>query len=281
MAYKFYNTWKNMVNRKQRSLNEQRSYLESCKKSLEEDRQEEAKGIMNSFTGSKYWEKNIKSTSKKIEKLEAELKTIMENIPENVQAEINEREEIFVTFADFISFLEKTWNSRDELLKKSCDEWLDKEIVELTNAWSKIKKLKLDEFREIARNNGYKNNYIMWDAKEKFINKAEMENYTKPRNELLEKAGFHELSEYVRISGRSLEELKHENLEDAQQSVLNLIDRVEDKVGKVTDWKGLHFGRNGMLNGRVTGNCGSVYVETIGAGGYNIQRFHYRVLLKK
>ena len=106
------------------------------------------------------------------------------------------------------------------------------------------------------------------------------EYFTKPINVLLEKAGFNELSEYERVSENTIEALKKENLENAQQSVLNLVDRVEDRVGKVTDWSNLHLGMNGMLNGRIIGNLGSVYVETIGAGGYNIQRFHYRVLLK-
>ena len=138
MVYKAYNTWNNMVNRKQRSLDEQKRYLETWNKRLIEAKQKESEGKDTYIMGSKYWEKEVKATSRKIEKLEV-----------------------------------------------------------------------------------------------------------------------------------------------AQQSVINLVSRVEDKVGKVTDWSEIHFGSNGMLNGRVNGTCGSTYVETIPAGGYNIQKFHYRVILKK
>lgn len=274
MAYKIYNTWKNVVNRKQRSLDEQRSYLESWKKRLEKVKKDE------DYKEVKYWEREIKSTSKKIDKLEAELKTIMENIPKDVQAEINEREEIFSTFADFIAFLEKTWNDRDEMLKRACDEWLIEELNNLYNSWDKLYRTKENEFYEMLKNVDYENAFERNKAKRIFMDNARNENYIIPRNVLLKKAGFNELSEYERVSECSIEALKKENLEKAQQSVLNLIEKVEDRVGKVIDWSNLHFGSNGMLNGRITGNLGSVYVETIGAGGYNIQRFHYRVLLK-
>lgn len=275
MAYKIYNTWKNVVNRKQRSLNEQRYYLDFWKKRLEEAKKDE------DYKEVKYWEKEIKSTSKKIDKLEAELKNIMENIPEDVQAEINEREEIFTTFSDFIAFLEKTWNDRDEMLKKACNEWLVEEMNNLYTSWNEIYREKDDEFSKMSRSVEYKNNFEKNQAKRIFMDNAKNEYYVEPRNILLKKAGFNELSEYERVSENTIEALKKENLENAQQSVLNLVDRVEDRVGKVFDWSELHFGENGMLNGRVTGNLGSTYVETIPAGGYNIQRFHYRVLLKK
>lgn len=277
MAFKFYYSWKNMVNRKQRSLDDEKRYLEVSKEKLEKAKQKESEGTDTYLMGSKYYEKNVKSSSKKIDRLEAELKVIMENIPEDVQSEINEREEIFSTFAEFISFLEKAWNDRDEMLKKVCEEWLDVEIKELKKSASEISEKKLYEFREMEKKEGHKS----WNEVRRFMDKVELETYIIPRNELLKKGGFHELSEYEKISSNTIESLRKKNLEDAQQSVINLIERVEGKVGKVNDWSNLHFGMNGMLNGRVTGNLGSVYVETIGAGGYNIQRFHYRVLLKK
>ena len=276
MTFKAYNTWNNLVNRKQRSLDEQKRYLETWNKNLIEAKQRESEGKNTYIMGSKYWEREIKSTSKKIEKLEKELDTIMKNIPDDVQSEINQRDEIFITFSKLISFLEKVWNDRDEVLKKACDDWLDKEMKELKDSWYELSSKKRNEFREMKAKTEYNSK-----EKDKFMDKLEMENYIIPRNKLLDKAGFHEISEYVRVSSKSIESLKKENLEDAQQSVLNLVSRVEDKVGKITDWSGIHFGSNGMLNGRVTGTCGSTYVETIGAGGYNIQKFHYRVILKK
>lgn len=277
MTFKAYNTWNNMVNRKQRSLDEASYYVEFYTKRLEEAKQSE--GERTSYY-IKYYTKEVRSYSKKAEKLEAELKVIMENIPEDVQSEINQRKEIFVTFSKLISFLEKTWNDRDEMLKKACDEWLDEEMRKLNDSWTETLNEKREEFSRMAKTAEYKTYREKRKAEETFLDEMRMKYYCEPRNVLLGKAGFYEVSEYERVSENSIEDLKKMNLENAQQSVLNLVERVENRVGKVTDWSDIHFGMNGMLNGRVTGNLGSVYVETIGAGGYNIQRFHYRVLLK-
>lgn len=277
MTFKAYNTWNNMVNRKQRSLDEASYYVEFYIRRLEEAKQTEGERAEYYI---KYYSKEVRSYSKKAEKLEAELKVIMENIPEDVQSEINQRKEIFVTFSKLISFLEETWNKRDEMLKNACNEWLVEELKELRKSWIETKKAKREEFSKMAEKVEYRTYRERSKAEDKFLDEAEMKYWIEPRNFLLSKAGFYELSEYERVSENSLEELKKMNLENAQQSVLNLVERVENRVGKVTDWSDIHFGINGMLNGRVTGNLGSVYVETIGAGGYNIQRFHYRVLLK-
>lgn len=61
----------------------------------------------------------------------------------------------------------------------------------------------------------------------------------------------------------------------------DLVDRVTNVVGEILDVSNLEIGKQkGELNGVVYGKNGKCYVETIGAGGYNIQCFHYRVLVK-
>lgn len=62
---------------------------------------------------------------------------------------------------------------------------------------------------------------------------------------------------------------------------IDLLVRVYNVVGNIIDMSDIHIGANGSLNGVVVGEKGRARVETIGAGGYNIQRFHYRVLVKK
>ena len=47
-----------------------------------------------------------------------------------------------------------------------------------------------------------------------------------------------------------------------------------------TDASGLEVGAKGELNGLVNGTRGVARVTTIGAGGYNIQCFHFRTLVK-
>lgn len=60
----------------------------------------------------------------------------------------------------------------------------------------------------------------------------------------------------------------------------SLLDRVCHIVGTITDASGLKVGPKGELDGIVGGTDGKCQVQTIGAGGWNIQVFHYRVLVK-
>lgn len=75
------------------------------------------------------------------------------------------------------------------------------------------------------------------------------------------------------------EQIKKEAERDARFWVLDLASRVENAVGNITDWKRVHFSGK-ALNGLVVGTNGTAVVETIEAGGYNIQKLHYRVLVK-
>lgn len=59
-----------------------------------------------------------------------------------------------------------------------------------------------------------------------------------------------------------------------------LIDKVKEITGTITDGCYLSV-VNGDLNGYITGEQGKAEVRTISAGGYNIQCFHYRMLVKK
>jgi hypothetical protein len=62
--------------------------------------------------------------------------------------------------------------------------------------------------------------------------------------------------------------------------------RIREFIAKITELTGpvqrfsLHI-HAGEINGMVQGEKAIVRVNTISAGGYNIQRFHYRTLIKK
>lgn len=62
--------------------------------------------------------------------------------------------------------------------------------------------------------------------------------------------------------------------------VLDLVQRTKKVVGEITDWGYLRFS-DCALEGIVHGTKGTAAVFTIQAGGYNIQRRHYRVLVKR
>lgn len=85
----------------------------------------------------------------------------------------------------------------------------------------------------------------------------------------------HQAYEFTRATD---EQIHKDNVYSAEQLIFDLYYRIRDRVEKVEDWKGLHI-HQGHINGVVIGTKGSVRVESILAGGYNIQRLHVRVLV--
>lgn len=66
--------------------------------------------------------------------------------------------------------------------------------------------------------------------------------------------------------------------EEKKAKIITLVNRIKEVVGTIEDAKGLRI-TNGNLNGIIVGDKGTAKVETIGAGGYNIQCFHFRTLV--
>ena len=67
--------------------------------------------------------------------------------------------------------------------------------------------------------------------------------------------------------------------EEANRKYDFIIERVNAICGTITDAAGLKVGAKGDLNGNIIGERGTAHVQTIGAGGYNIQCFHFRTLV--
>lgn len=96
--------------------------------------------------------------------------------------------------------------------------------------------------------------------------------------------GYEEFIKKYKFSGykfmryETKESIHKANFRSAEGLVMNLYSRINAITGEVTDWSGIHYGGK-ALNGIVHGQLGSVRVESILAGGYNIQRLHVRVLV--
>ena len=84
---------------------------------------------------------------------------------------------------------------------------------------------------------------------------------------------------FYKVYYQTDEDIAKESEKDAKSYVLDLVSRVQKKVGEVTKWDLYINGNN--LNGRVSGTRGTAKVETILAGGYNIQCLHNRVLVNR
>ncbi len=100
------------------------------------------------------------------------------------------------------------------------------------------------------------------------------------RNALRQKYG--ELVFKANYYGNSAPEHLRKEIElDAEAKYHNIVSKIQKVCGEVTEAKYLHIAGNGELNGYLIGTEGNAEVKTIGAGGYNIQRFHFRTLVKK
>ena len=67
--------------------------------------------------------------------------------------------------------------------------------------------------------------------------------------------------------------------EEKRAKLLDLIGRIMSTVGTITDAATLYIGPEGDINGIIVGTEGKAKIQTIGAGGYNIQCFHFRTLI--
>ena len=87
----------------------------------------------------------------------------------------------------------------------------------------------------------------------------------------------------VTFKAKSDEQIHDDNVQSAENLIIDLIYRVRKITGEITDWSDIRAtnGTGGftVLNGTVIGKEGIARIESITAGGYNIQRLHIRVLV--
>lgn len=101
--------------------------------------------------------------------------------------------------------------------------------------------------------------------------------YEKRREAYIAKWNF--IASYVEKDTFNEAKFQKELEQDANAKYDFIIERTNAIVGTITDATNLKIGAKGDLNGFIIGERGKAKVETIGAGGYNIQCYHFRTLI--
>ena len=80
---------------------------------------------------------------------------------------------------------------------------------------------------------------------------------------------------------KCLDRVKKDLEDEANRKYDFIVKRVNELVGEIKDASDLRIGTKGDLNGFIEGTNGTVHVQTVEAGGYNKQIFHFRTLFNK
>ena len=148
-----------------------------------------------------------------------------------------------------------------------------KEIKEFINQW---KLRAINYYRQAIED--YKKEYK--ELKEKYPQTND--DYKKEKRQLLEKYNQIVVNLSFGYSPKDREERLLKIIEkEAIAKEKTLIARVNKEVGLIVKALTLNVGLNGELNGTIKGENGICKIETIYAGGHNIQCLHYRVLVHK
>lgn len=157
-----------------------------------------------------------------------------------------------------------------EKIKQVIEKWNDKLVKEslIQNKLESIPETIKEMFEYI------KASWLEFELNRKNNLKAELN--TMSFKEFINKYSY----EAYRHANKPNEEIIKEVETDVKYAVIDLINRVSETAGEIKSWEGIKW--NGKaLNGIIEGSKNTVKVETIMAGGYNIQRLHYRVLIHK
>lgn len=230
-------------------------------------------------------EKKLEKLNKKLERINAAKNTGWEKNPycyhesdlNYTTRDIQEAEETLASLkADLVTAKEKAASRNVKVIIDFLEDWKAKvnnyyhdllphyvkakeQLCKELNEVGDIRKSEVwQKYRRIERD--FQNT---WNSYEKWLNKKY--NY--------EAKQFY----YVIDEEKLTKHLKRE----AEAKYDDIINRTNKIVGTITDATHLHIGVKGDLEGYIIGDYGKAHVQTIGAGGYNIQCFHFRTLVKE
>ena len=124
-------------------------------------------------------------------------------------------------------------------------------------------------------------NYSAWNMRKENPEEYDriIKEYDRKRKAFYSKWKF--IFAYVNRNEFDDDQLKKDLDVEADHKYDFIIERTNAIVGTITDASNLYIGGKGDLNGIIIGDRGTARVTTIGAGGYNIQCYHFRTLIHR
>lgn len=174
----------------------------------------------------------------------------LEDDIQNLYKKIEEKEATIKKYEDALYKAEEI----DSVYEKEIPESMKTMEAELIVEWDRYDKEKREYYRVQYEELGF----------EKFIKK-------------------HTYAAY-QSKNKTDDEIHATNVKNARAEVLDLYNRVKEITGEIVDWSHIRltYGNSfPVLNGWVKGKDGSANVESVRAGGYNIQRLHIRTLVHR
>lgn len=192
-----------------------------------------------------YHESDKKYTARDLEEAKKDLDGYKEKLAEAIRKENSRNIKVILDFLE-------AW-------KKSAREYYESSV----DVYKRARKVKSEEIKALDRSGLKGNEY--WDA------------YRAIERAFRSEWGW--LEHYMYAGALETARLIKDLDNEANAKYDFIIARTLKHVTEITDASGLYIGASGELNGYIVGTTGRVRVETIGAGGYNIQRYHFRTLI--
>lgn len=212
----------------------------------------------------------------------------IENLQDDIirgSNEISEKQEALKKYQEELQRELEKAASRDvkvileflDMWKQNCKDYYTRCLPK----WIKT----LNEYREVDRQHCEWHNHGGW--KESKEVKEEWENRWKAAQEahkvwnFMDRYIITDIIDNKRSYRLDMDKIQKDLDYEANCKYDFIIERTNKIVGQITDASGLSIGSKGDLNGFIIGTRGVAKVQTIGAGGWNIQCFHFRTLINE